>query len=526
MPSQASNDTGTFFIVCVVVDKEQAILYKENGDTIALLQGDPRLADIVAKAEAGLNNPGDKVQISLARPDDSTYLEYEKKSSGFVRFFKVAKSALAKILIPELSVAVTKTYGEQPPVPGSFITKEEIDNLTIPPSPMETLVGIAKDTALPLSTRKSAVAEIMEHAQTKHVSHPEFTESDIGDDADHTMVAVVGDKVVAGMEMLKPQLAHSVSLGSTKGMDAFMTRIATVIDKRRHSVEDLLKFLKVGDLPIADDGSIIIYKVLNHKVGSPGYYTDVHTGKVLQRVGSFVCMNEDMVNPDRRQACSNGLHVATRRYIGGFNGTVITLGKVAPEDVIAVPNHDNTKMRVSGYHILFELNAAAQSQLRSNRPFTDTDEAQLLLGRALAGDHDPILEEVRITGSHGAGVVITARPQAHGPSLVKQLTKEATLPVVPKRKSKVLVEAGEAILAPAVDPKAIAKRVATAKDQAESRSQKAKRLYEAFQGTKSKKSKIEAAQALIDYKKTVKLGWDSLGLDNEIANILKKAISS
>ncbi|MEL2330844.1 hypothetical protein, partial [Klebsiella pneumoniae] len=86
--------------------------------------------------------------------------------------------------------------------------------------------------------------------------------------------------------------------------------------------------------PIADDGCIVIYKLLlkdgpsDHKEFS---YRDIHSQKVPQSVGTLVCMNESLVDPDRRNECSNGLHVARRQYLGNFSGNVCVLAKVAPE---------------------------------------------------------------------------------------------------------------------------------------------------------------------------------------------------
>lgn len=194
-----------------------------------------------------------------------------------------------------------------------------------------------------------------------------------------------------------------------------MARVAAVASKRNHSAQDLMKFLQKGDLPIADDGSIIIYKVLRSKSNGKHTYVDCHTKNVPQRVGSYVHMAESLVDPDRRNECSNGLHVARRGYVGGFSGDVCVIAKVAPEDVIAVPQYDANKMRVCGYHILFELSDDDFKKLKKNQPITDTTEGKLLVGRAIAGDHPPPIENVKITEHHGRGIVITSLQVAKAP---------------------------------------------------------------------------------------------------------------
>ena len=70
------------------------------------------------------------------------------------------------------------------------------------------------------------------------------------------------------------------------GVQAFLARCAQFIDNRQHSVDDLMRFLERGDLPLADDGSIIAYKMLRRKNGSEDIFVDCHSGNIPQRVGS------------------------------------------------------------------------------------------------------------------------------------------------------------------------------------------------------------------------------------------------
>src|SRR5690606_843747 len=131
------------------------------------------------------------------------------------------------------------------------------------------------------------------------------------------------------------------------------------------------------------------------------------TRRVKQRIGSFVHMDENLVDPNRRNECSNGLHVARRGYVGNFNGDAIVLAKVRPEDVIAVPEYDANKMRVCGYHIVAELTPAQYEAINQNRPITDAAGGGELLAKVIAGDHIGIIEKVKITEHMGNGVVVT-----------------------------------------------------------------------------------------------------------------------
>jgi hypothetical protein len=270
----------------------------------------------------------------------------------------------------------------------------------------------------------AAVDEILKHAIP--ASAAEFSEDNVAkqgnvveedgrtdnqkeqrDDETHTIIAVVDGKVIPGMEKIKTQFTRAAKLGSTLGVENFLRRLAAVIEKRSHSIEDLLKFMERGDLPIADDGSILIYKVLSRKGSkTDGKFVDCHTRNVEQWTGAYVCMDESLVDHNRSTECSNGLHVARRGYIRGFSGDVCVLAKLAPEDVIAVPAYDANKMRVCGYHILMELSDVQFKLLKNNNPITDDAEGKTLLANALAGRHIHKTHEVRITGQRGTGVTV------------------------------------------------------------------------------------------------------------------------
>jgi hypothetical protein len=369
-------------VVAIVVDVQQIILYKADGDKEYIPQGDPRIRGIIDKAMPILN-AGGVATVSLEHHNE--YAAFEKKTSGLVRFFRVAKAAVAHLL-------------------GSDEEREPIKPMAVGKVPVEA-VPVVQTTTNPV--KRQAVEEIM--SQAVPVTSSKFQESKTTED--ETMMAVVGSgaqaKIVPGVEALKGQMTHANKLGSGKGVTALIQRLSAVIEKRGHSVQDVLKFMEKGDLPVADDGSIIAYKVLKNKPGVPGTYLDCHTSKVPQKVGSYVCMDESLVDRNRSRDCSNGLHIARRGYLRGFSGDACVLVKIAPEDVIAVPHGDANKVRVCGYHILSLIPQNEFDVLRQNRPMTDSSECQRLLGQAISGQHVGRLEQVQITQQSGGGIIIT-----------------------------------------------------------------------------------------------------------------------
>lgn len=468
-------------IVAAVVDTTQLTLYKETGETLIIPQGDPRIRRIVDEATPGLLKDG-IATVDLSQ--ENSYSTFESQSSGSIKLFSVAKDKLKKLF----------GWGK----------KADQESDEEPSVVSDISLGKVPDS---LKQTQEAVAEIMAHAVP--VTSPEFHERNITQqanivergghtpgrddrkEAEETIVAVVDGKVIPGMEKIKTQFSRAAAQNSTVGMENFLRRLGTVIEQRSHSVEDLLKFLERGDLPIADDGSILIYKVLrlrNRSTTEGGRsYVDCHTGKVEQWVGAHVCMDESLVDRNRNNECSNGLHVARRGYVRNFSGDVCVLAKLAPEDVIAVPTYDANKMRVCGYHIIKELSPEQYRLLNQNRPITENEEGKRLLADALRGIHIHKTHEVRITGQKGAGVVVTQlnhQPEA-------KVEKKAAAVV-----TEALANPNEEALDQPVSPKDVAKVV-----EQVSRKEQARQLYEA--------GDIEALKA---FKKAAKVSWEKLGI--------------
>jgi hypothetical protein len=218
-------------------------------------------------------------------------------------------------------------------------------------------------------------------------------------------------------------------------------------------------------------------------------------------------MDASLVDHNRNNECSNGLHVARRGYIKQFPGNVCTLCKVAPEDVIAVPTYDANKMRVCGYHIIFELTPEEYALVNQNKPISDIHSGSVRLARAIKGDHICRTHEVRITGQKGSGVV----------------TKELDVHVrVPKAK----VEPVEALSNPSKEKKAAVvqpKQVAAKAKQQAKASPKKVPVKAAPTNIGSPRERIQkllavgltstgVAKAILGLKKQAKKGWEPLGV--------------
>lgn len=389
-------------IVGVVVDVHNITMYKADGDTLVIPQGDPRVRDLVAKLVPAFEEGGPRFYMLEAEDmqDRNHFADAEKKMGGVVRFFKMVKSKAKELLdrfiepIEPMELGIVAPGEPVHMVDGvPYVVADDSHPAVVKPK-------LPREEERPLTKSAAAVAEIMANASSS--SSPGFSVAPVLGDEETTVLAVLEDNtIIPGCEALAMQ-AQSVSegVGTGIGMQNFLRRAGMI--KRGHSVEDLLKFIEAGELPLADDGSVLVYKLLR-KSGQEGVFVDCHSGNVKQRVGSYVHMDEKLVDPNRSQDCSNGLHVARRDYLRSFGGDVCVLAKLAPEDVIAVPQYDARKLRAKGYHIIAELSAADRDRVKSDKPMED----QVLLGNAIAGNHVGILEYVQITQSKGGGLIIT-----------------------------------------------------------------------------------------------------------------------
>jgi hypothetical protein len=467
-------------IIAAVVDTKQLRLYKEDGYTLDIPQGDPKLAQILEQCKPLANpkafhlptneNGQAYVEIEfqiIEKVRENTFGDYEKKAGGFTKFFRVIKNKISHLLG---DAQIDKTFAAH-----------------VSPIQLGTIPKM-----------DAAIADIMAHAEP--VSSTIFDDNDTTQH--HTIVAVTDDgegklTAVPGVEALKNHVAHATKIDNTKGMEAFLKRLGAAINKRGHNVQDVLRFMERGDLPLTDDGCIIAYKVLQSTTVD-GVFVDCHTRKVEQRVGSFVTQSIDLITQDKKQ-CGTGLHIARRAYLKGFSGDIIVMVKIRPEDVIVVPPNEPDKMRVKGYHILAKIPKDEHFTLRSNEAMEGTNALKLLT-MAIAGDHIDIIETVEITSAHGGS--FTRTPVETSKNYVPMIKKETvkTAPVAPVKKKP------EPILnAPVVDPKAVAKEVEIKKTEIpKTKAQEARELY-----TQGKMVELNTL------KKKAKKSWQALGFSHE-----------
>lgn len=406
----------TVKLVGAIVDTHRITLYKEDGSFLTYKQGTDSVPFIINTVIPEIKRNGYFVGEIEKASEKNHYEEYEKKSK-VVKFFSVAKKALANFFTPEPTVADPTEVGTV----DFTVQKPEED---------------------------SGLDEVMKHAvsasdekfdASKHKSKDEsYTSDNSSEDTEkdeETLVALVDGKIIPDVQRLNGYIKSSNLLGTQEGLDNLLKRLATVIDSRKHSVEDLLVFLEKAELPISNDGRIIAYKALNRSSDGKGF-VDSHTGRVKQYIGSLVETPVDRVDPDRRKDCSNGLHLARRSYLSGFGCDTCVLCYLDPVDVVAVPMGTGNKIRVTKYHILEELTHAQYVAVKSNKPLTSVTGGTQLLDKAINNKYPSPDKHTLIKGNRGTDITYSNLTSTTPSPVKESTTKAVTLEDVSKHQNK------------------------------------------------------------------------------------------
>jgi len=143
------------------------------------------------------------------------------------------------------------------------------------------------------------------------------------------------------------------------------------------AVNELYGFLESSDLPITPDGYFQAYKMVKKD------YTSIYDGKTDNSIRSTPTMARNLVNDDRNQTCSKGLHFCSQEYLGSYGtakGTRCVVLKINPRDVVSIPtDYNNSKGRACQYEVIGELDNWDVTRLENDYTEQFTDGATKLV---------------------------------------------------------------------------------------------------------------------------------------------------
>jgi len=141
----------------------------------------------------------------------------------------------------------------------------------------------------------------------------------------------------------------------------FMNNLMQNPSKR--AVDELYGFLEKNSLPITPEGCFLAYKKVRED------FKDVHSGTMDNSVGRVVSMERNMVDDNRDNTCSTGLHFCSHSYLGSFSGARTVIVKIDPRDVVSIPSdYNNAKGRACRYEVIGEVPVAPDDKVEFNKP--------------------------------------------------------------------------------------------------------------------------------------------------------------
>lgn len=136
--------------------------------------------------------------------------------------------------------------------------------------------------------------------------------------------------------------------------------------------QELYDFLAHRNMPITPDGCFLAYKSVRSD------FTDHHTGKFSNRVGSVLEMERRKVDDDRDNGCSYGFHAGSLEYATTFgsNDRKVLIVKVNPADVVSVPTDcECQKLRTCRYEVVDLYNGPLRNTIADDQNlYQDEDE--------------------------------------------------------------------------------------------------------------------------------------------------------
>lgn len=147
---------------------------------------------------------------------------------------------------------------------------------------------------------------------------------------------------------LSSKILHFVQLGLPhEPLVKFLERLMANPSSR--AINELYQFLQHKNLPITDSGTFLAYKSVRND------YTDHHSGKFDNSVGSTLEMPRNCVDDNYQHGCSHGFHAGSLQYASSFGGSdsILLIVEIDPADVVSVPSdNDCQKLRTCKYKVI------------------------------------------------------------------------------------------------------------------------------------------------------------------------------
>jgi len=139
--------------------------------------------------------------------------------------------------------------------------------------------------------------------------------------------------------------------GLVQPLIEFLTKVMENPSYR--AVQGLFEWVEKSGLPIAPDGDIMAYKIVNAN------FHDYHTGTFDHTPGMIVEEDRNQCDEDPDRTCSKGLHFCSAAYLPHYYNNAdrrVVAVKISPADVVAFPrDYDTAKGRTCRLEVVAEI---------------------------------------------------------------------------------------------------------------------------------------------------------------------------
>ena len=167
------------------------------------------------------------------------------------------------------------------------------------------------------------------------------------------------------------------SIGSAGGnfyADALMALLHNIKKNPLKDISaELYDWFLSGENPITKDGCILAYKKVRLD------YLDHYSKSMDNSPGKTVKITQSLVDTDRSNECSRGLHFASLKYLSNYSGDYknsrVVIVKVNPRHIFAIPRDYNCqKGRCSQYEVVGEYHSDNREKVEAFKDsFIDED---------------------------------------------------------------------------------------------------------------------------------------------------------
>ncbi len=202
-------------------------------------------------------------------------------------------------------------------------------------------------------------------------------------------IEIRGDVVYYNGNPINNAITDRIIRGAKDGFDmtAYINFLENImLNPSFQTIKETYLFMEANSMGITDDGHILAYKRVREN------FRDIYSDTMDNSPNTVVSMPRNLVNDNRDETCSDGLHACYMAYLphyGKSEHNTIVIVKIHPKDVVSVPSdYKNAKMRCCEYLVLDEYDEDDKLDILSTQHVFSTSQFNYDDGEFDENEHD------------------------------------------------------------------------------------------------------------------------------------------